>query len=75
MSESLKSMESSFEKNPTEREIFQQFEVILGNREFVEVEKTIDEEASVYGKLRLLMNMVTSSRYRICEGGFFLMVW
>lgn len=54
MSESLKSMESSFEKNPTEREIFQQFEVILGNREFVEVEKTIDEEGLSVWEIKTL---------------------
>ncbi len=43
MNESTPTFESGPEKNPNEREVFKQFEKILGTREYEEIEKVEDE--------------------------------
>ncbi len=44
MSENIPTIESSPEKNPNEGEVLNQFEKILGTREYQEIAKVEDEE-------------------------------
>ena len=44
ISENIPTVEDGAEKNPNEREVFNQFEIILGAREFEEMSKVEDEQ-------------------------------